>query len=127
MDAKFKEYSSGEVILAEGSTGEEVFLLVDGIAQVSVRGRPVGKIGENEIFGVSSALTGAPRTATITAESARCFAMMITKDQFRDLIKEKPDVVEKLIGDLVRIISNQNETIISIKGSTADQSGQALI
>jgi CRP-like cAMP-binding protein len=69
-------YEPGEIIITEGEPGQSVFILTVGGVRVFVR-NPTGhdmqlcQLKEGAFFGEMSALSGRPRTATVTA-STRC-------------------------------------------------------
>ncbi len=69
-------FQSGDVIVTEGEAGQSVFLLASGAVKVCVRspsGRnvPLCTLAEGAFFGEISALSGRPRSATVTA-AGRC-------------------------------------------------------
>jgi CRP-like cAMP-binding protein len=51
------------------SASTEVFIIVEGIATVTVRGRAVAKLGPGEFLGEMAILDLAPRSATVVADS----------------------------------------------------------
>jgi CRP/FNR family cyclic AMP-dependent transcriptional regulator len=108
MDCEFRELKKGDVLVKEGTQSSDVYLLSEGSAEVWKEGVKIGAIGTNEIFGVIGALTSAPRTASVICGSDTAFAMIITREQFQGLIREKPELVEKLLVDLCRNIENLN-------------------
>ena len=65
-------YSPGEVVLAEGSTGNEVVLIVEGHAEVSAGGfdHLLAELGPGDVIGEVAALAGGTRTATVRAATA---------------------------------------------------------
>ena len=62
-----RKVAAGDVIVTQGEPGEDLFLLVDGIASVSVDGEPVAELGPGAIIGERALLEGGVRTSTITA------------------------------------------------------------
>lgn len=109
---EFKEYRAGEKILEEGTTGDRVYILTEGEATVFFQNVRVGQLTTNQMFGVKSALTGTPRTATVVCGSERAFAMSISKDEFKQLIAERPELVEDLLIDLFRTIDELNSQVV---------------
>jgi SAM-dependent methyltransferase len=57
------------VLIAEGDVGAEVFVLLDGTAEVTCKGEALATLGPGEIFGEMAAFDGGIRTATVTAAS----------------------------------------------------------
>jgi CRP-like cAMP-binding protein len=65
-------FGPGDVIVSEGEPGQSVFLLASGAVKVFVRDAEgasvlVSRLGEGAFFGEISALSGRPRSATVTA------------------------------------------------------------
>jgi len=68
-----KRYKAGEVIIHEGEYNRDLYILSEGILEVSVRGEDkkivVSEIAAPEIFGEISFLNGSPRTATVSSKT----------------------------------------------------------
>ena len=62
-----RELTEGETLVEQGSTGTDLFLVLDGILHVEVDGEIVAEVGPGAILGVRSALEGGSRTATLRA------------------------------------------------------------
>jgi len=65
-------FEAGEVVVSEGEPGQSLFILTAGTVKVSVRnaaGRNVSlaELGAGAFFGEMAAVSGKPRTATVTA------------------------------------------------------------
>ena len=56
----------GEVLIREGSPGQELILIVDGKAAVSLRNEPLATVGPGEFVGEMALLERAPHSATVT-------------------------------------------------------------
>lgn len=109
---KYRHYSRGETIILEGDIGEEVFILTNGAASVQVRGSTVGQINKDEVFGALGALTNrGKRTATVVAtEPSDC--MVFARDEFRDLLRANPKLMEKLFVDMARALNDANDSML---------------
>src|SRR5436309_9970564 len=59
----------GKVLTRQGEPGRECFVIVDGTATASMRGRRSSPMGPGSFFGEISLLDGGPRSATVTAET----------------------------------------------------------
>lgn len=108
---KFRNFAPGEVIIEEGSFGTEVYNLIEGRAEVFVEGVQVGEILQDEIFGAIGALTGTPRTATVKASSASV-ALELPKDGFVDMLKTRPNTVQKMLENMARAIVELNQKVV---------------
>jgi CRP-like cAMP-binding protein len=65
-------HDAGDVILTEGEPGQSLFIIAAGSVRVHVRNAvghnlEVAQLGEGAFFGEMAALSGRPRTATVTA------------------------------------------------------------
>jgi serine/threonine protein kinase len=66
------EMEAGTSILREGEEGDSIFVLVDGILDVTVQGKPVGHIRRGDCFGEMSyfgARGSKTRSSTVTAQT----------------------------------------------------------
>ena len=61
---------AGQVVVAQGTAGDDVFVIVTGHAEVIADGWPVAALGPGECFGEIAALGGGIRTSTVLATSA---------------------------------------------------------
>lgn len=61
------DVDDGTLIVAEGDTGHQLYVVAQGAATVSRQGRPLGVIGAGDWFGESSALAGCRHPATVSA------------------------------------------------------------
>jgi len=108
-----RQYKKNEIIIKEGSEGDEVFTLLNGTAKVMSNNEEVGEIQKDEIFGAIAALTQTKRTATILATSD-CDTLVANSENFRSILDTRPDIVQKLIQDMARTIVSGNEKIIEL-------------
>jgi Cyclic nucleotide-binding domain len=58
---------AGAVLAEQGSPGDSLYLLLDGVLSVAVDGQPLGEIGPGAVLGERAVLEGGSRTATLTA------------------------------------------------------------
>jgi len=110
---EFREYKKGDIIIKEGDEGVEVFTLLKGTVKVMSNNKEVGVIKKDEIFGAIAALTHTKRTATIIATSD-CNTFVAKSENFRSILGTRPDIVQKLIQDMARMIVSSNERIIEL-------------
>lgn len=65
--AKVRTLHGGDVLARQGEPGDRLYLVLDGILEVSVDERKVGDIGPGAVIGERAILESSPRTATLTA------------------------------------------------------------
>ncbi|HUQ21578.1 MAG TPA: cyclic nucleotide-binding domain-containing protein [Gaiellaceae bacterium] len=82
----------GKTLIAEGDTGREFFVLIDGTADVTQGGKQIGRMmGPGDFFGEIALVAKAPRTATVTTTSP-VRALVITDRAFRQLLEQSPEI-----------------------------------
>ena len=81
----------GKVLIKEGDTGREFFVLIEGTAEVTRGGRKVASIGPGDFFGEIALISRTPRNATITTTSP-VRALVITDRAFRQLLDHSPQI-----------------------------------
>jgi hypothetical protein len=67
---KVRKLREGEVLAAQGEPGDALYLVLDGILDVSVDGRSLGSLGPGAVVGERAVLESSTRTATLTALTA---------------------------------------------------------
>lgn len=111
-----KVFEAGEVIIEEGSIGDEVYTLLEGHAEVISNGIRVGEVLADEVFGAIAVLTGTVRTASVRADK-RSMVVVLKKEQFSSLVRRRPETVSKLITDMARTIVDLNRQVVGYKAS----------
>src|SRR5215211_6161519 len=85
----------GEVLCKEGELGREFFVIMDGEAEVTRKGKRLEKRGGGDFFGEI------PLTATVTAKTpVRLF--VLTSRQFRPLLDDHPAIERKVLRALAK-------------------------
>src|SRR5512132_3682575 len=93
------EVPAGRVLMRQGELGLEAFVIADGRAKVTIRGKRSAKLGPGECFGEMALLHSAPRSATVTAESdMRLF--VVGSRQFSTLIEDVPVIGRRVLAAL---------------------------
>jgi CRP/FNR family transcriptional regulator, cyclic AMP receptor protein len=73
LQFRFAEVEAGAVIVQQNTPGDQLFVVDDGDLEVTavLNGRPVrlGQLKAGDFFGEVAVLTGATRTATVTART----------------------------------------------------------
>jgi small-conductance mechanosensitive channel/CRP-like cAMP-binding protein len=93
--AQSRLYAADEAIVREGEAGSSMFVVTRGhvVVTVGAPGHEVARHGPGSFFGEMSLLTGAPRTATVTAV-ADCEMLEITAEAFRRVVLANPEAAE---------------------------------
>jgi CRP-like cAMP-binding protein len=87
----------GYVFVREGRTGREFFVLIEGTANVTAKGRKLTDLGAGDWFGEIALLTKVPRTATVTA-TGPVRALVLTDRSFRRVVETMPSIALKVLS-----------------------------
>ncbi|MEN9805453.1 MAG: hypothetical protein RIS41_2300 [Actinomycetota bacterium] len=91
--------SAGSMVVDQGQTGREAFVLLKGSATVRRNGKKVATLGPGAVIGELSLLDHGPRTATVTADTD-CTMLVISQRQFLGVIDAIPALAHKLLATL---------------------------
>jgi CRP-like cAMP-binding protein len=103
--SKSCQYLLGEVIIRQGDTGNELYIIQSGEVVVLL-GRDefsvaeLARLGPGKFFGEMSLMTGERRTATIRA-SLDCELIRIDKEAFQPILAADPTLAEQITHILV--------------------------
>jgi CRP-like cAMP-binding protein len=86
----------GKVLAREGSRGRELFVILEGIADVRRDTRLLPPLGPGDFFGEIALVTDAPRTATVTAYTPMRVLVIVDR-AFRQLLRMSPDIHGKIL------------------------------
>lgn len=88
-----------KVLVEQGDTGRECYVVVEGTAAVKRNGRKVVSVGPGATIGELSLLDHGPRTATVVAETPMT-VLVLGSRQFAGVLEEVPSLARKLMGVL---------------------------
>jgi Cyclic nucleotide-binding domain len=77
---KVKKLRKGKTLTKQGEPGDDVFLLLDGVLDVEVDGRPLTELGPGAILGERAVLEGGLRTSTLRAVT-KCKVAVVPSDR----------------------------------------------
>jgi CRP-like cAMP-binding protein len=89
----------GKVIVRQGEPGRECFVIADGNARVTIRGKRSELLGPGSFFGEMSLLDQGPRAATVTAETDM-HLLVLGSREFSSLVNEVPTVAVRMMRGL---------------------------
>ncbi len=94
--ARRVDFDRATTLMHEGDREDSLFVIASGSVNVSVASRPqtVAALGEGDVVGEMSLLTGAPRSATVTAVRP-VVAYEIGKDDLEPLLLMSPSLFER--------------------------------
>jgi CRP-like cAMP-binding protein len=78
------DFKQGQVIIEQGTIGEDFFVIKEGACSVNVDGKKVATLKSGDYFGENALLRDEPRTATIVAD-VDLGTIKITRNKFQEL------------------------------------------
>ena len=116
---KSRKYQPGEIIIQEGETSRDLFLLAEGVAEVSrkIEDKSIllSEIEPPQVFGELAFYTGFPRTATVRAKT-KVEVVIFRFDLLKDQIAELPTWVKLTLDTLINRIESCDKRIIELEG-----------
>jgi len=91
------EVPAGRVLMRQGDPGRECFVIEDGTARATIRGRKSTTMGPGDCFGEMALLHAAPRSASVAAESDMRL-LVLTSREFSTLLEDVPSVARKVLA-----------------------------
>ena len=92
-------FTAGSLVVDQGQTGREAFVIISGTATVKRNGKKVATLGTGAVVGELSLLDHGPRTASVITDT-ECVMLVISQRQFLGVIDAIPALSHKLLGTL---------------------------
>jgi CRP-like cAMP-binding protein len=101
--ARFIAFARDAIPIEEDAPGTSMFVIAKGRFSVTVAGdaTPIATLGPGDIVGEMSLLTGARRSATVTALDAS-EVLEVNKAALAHVLRESPTLVERFVEMLMR-------------------------
>lgn len=90
---------AGSLILDQGQTGREAFVVLDGTVVVRRNGKKIDTLGRGAVVGELALLDHGPRTATVICETD-CVLLILDQRHFMGILDEVPTLAHKLLATL---------------------------
>ena len=91
--------TAGTLIVDQGQTGREAFIVLDGEIMIKRNNRRVALLGPGSVVGELSLLDHGPRTATAICETD-CLLLVIEQRRFLGVLDDVPSISHKLLAAL---------------------------
>ncbi|MEO8143074.1 MAG: cyclic nucleotide-binding domain-containing protein [Betaproteobacteria bacterium] len=92
-------FDAGKMIMQEGTGGAFMYIVLEGMVAISIKGGIVGRAGPGGVFGEMALVDQSVRAATATAETA-CTLLAINRNAFLQLVKTSPAFGAALLAGL---------------------------
>jgi anion transporter len=118
------EFAAEEVIVGQGDVGDSLFIIVEGEASVWVSDdhggvTEISHLHGGDAFGEMALLTGAPRSATVKAESDLT-ALRLLKERFEFLLRKEQSVAVHVANLLAKRLYAKNVPLAAESASTEE-------
>ncbi len=90
------DFKAGKVLIREGDPGREFFILVEGSADVTRKGKKLATRTAGDFFGEIALMCDRARVATVTT-TAPSVALVVTDTAFKNLVKRTPAIALKVL------------------------------
>jgi CRP-like cAMP-binding protein len=106
--ASAQDAAAGDELCVEGQPGDDFFVVVDGTAEATVGGDPLGELGPGSFFGEMALIDGGDRSATVRAKTPMSLLVLGRHDFNEMLSNAMPHIAPKLMqcmGQRIRELS----------------------
>jgi len=98
------------VVFQEGEPGKEMYVLLEGEAEISVGGEVVELAGPGTLLGEMALINSAVRSATVITRRASRFVSIDTR-QFDFLVHESPEFARHVMAVMAERLRSTNEKL----------------
>ena len=102
--------TAGSLLVDQGQTGREAFVVLDGAVTVKRNGRKVATLGAGAIVGELALLDHGPRTATAVCESD-CTLLVVDRRNFLSIVESSHTLTSRLLEYLAARIRELDKTV----------------
>ena len=120
-----RNVQEGEVICTEGDRATEWWIVIDGLADVTARGRYVATIGPGETIGELALLDAEPRNATVIA-ATDMVVQVVNGEGFVDALLSSPKLAVGMLRQLAVRLRGANDRSAGSRGPTDPAASPAL-
>ena len=104
--AEVRAYAPAEVIVREGDRGDELFIVLTGLVQVTRGDTVLLEVGTGEHFGEMALIRAMPRSATVTAvESSELITLH--RGDFFEILRKEHELAVKLLWQFLGVLADR--------------------
>jgi CRP-like cAMP-binding protein len=109
-ETDLQNLAAGQVLFKEGDTGELMYVLISGTADISVNNRIVETAGAGAILGEMAMIDEGTRSATVVAKSD-CQLLPVAKTRFNFLIQQTPNFAVHMMKVIAMRLRKTDELV----------------
>ena len=121
----FKELKNGDVLINQGDEGESLFILVEGLLEVSIQIEGKKKhltfLRPGTFLGEMALLTGEKRSADVTS-STESLVGELTKDAIMPLAEKNPEI----LATMTEIVAKRRMKNIEMESADSEAHNEAI-
>jgi CRP/FNR family cyclic AMP-dependent transcriptional regulator len=102
--------TEGSLIIDQGQTGREAFIILSGDVTIKRSGRKIAVLGAGDVVGELSLLDHGPRTASAIC-ATDCTLLVIDQRRFISVLDDVPSIAHKLMGVLASRIRQMDRSV----------------
>jgi CRP/FNR family transcriptional regulator, cyclic AMP receptor protein len=96
---RISSFDEGEVVVREGTPGSALYVILGGSVRVTQNRRTIARQGPGDFFGDLSLLDGAPRSATVMADTPT-ICLHLDGPSFRQVLAREPLLAARILATL---------------------------
>jgi CRP-like cAMP-binding protein len=108
---EFVELHSGEVLFQKGDHGDEMYVVIEGEAEISIDGVLFEQCVPGSFIGEMAVIDGSPRYATVTARTD-CKLVKVDKKRFHFLVDETPGFAIEIMRVMSSRLKKADQRVI---------------
>jgi CRP-like cAMP-binding protein len=116
------EADPGEALVAEGTPSDELFLVLEGTLDVTMRGpsgeRRLATVEPGSYFGEVSLLDPGPAGANVVTEQGSV-VLRLSRGRFDDLRRERPEAAAELLREVLQSLTARLRGAASVAAAGA--------
>jgi len=104
--ASVRAFDAGDIVIREGTSGDELFIVLRGHVLVERSGEPLTRLGVGEHFGEMALLRAVPRSATVRAEEP-AELIILRRADFFDILRNEHEIAVKMLWQFLGVLANR--------------------
>jgi len=110
-------YAPGDLIIAEGKPGEEMFIILTGKVKLHKGDAFITHFAPGAFFGELALIDSQPRSASVTAEEASR-ALVLRRTDFMRLVKTEGALSSRLLWNVLQVVTERlRKTTVDLAGA----------
>ena len=104
------DYMAGATLVKEGTEGDSFFVILEGLAKVTVGRRTINRLMPGDYFGEISLLDGGLRSASVVSETP-LKVLVIERKRFMRLLEEEGAIAIAMLEGMARAIRRTDRSL----------------